>query len=156
MRVTAWLALVVGLVGGFGVAHISLQANAGAASVRAVTVVPARFVGSWETHGGNLNISSSGDGTDHLRAYVNCTLNRLTACDRIIKNEIYPGQFDTFHITKVQGNTAIAGVTNSSYSWRVDTQIQITLKPHQILSVQMPDGTFRYCGPSAPAGACGA
>src|SRR5437764_12674550 len=58
-----------------------------------------------ETHGGILTILPNGIGTDHLRTYVPCTSTRLTACDRIVKGEIYPGEYDEFHITSVQGNT---------------------------------------------------
>jgi hypothetical protein len=156
MRKPVVFALLFGLCGGIVIGRTSISGTAGAAPEHARLAVPARFVGTWQTHGGLLNINGRGIGTDHLRAYASCTVNRMTACDRFIKNTIYPGQFDTFQITKTTGNTAVAGVTNSSYSWRVGTQITIVLKPHGIVQVGMPDGTFRYCGSNSPAGACGA
>jgi hypothetical protein len=147
-------ALIAALGVGFGMGRASVPGTAGAATSGAA--VPARFVGFWETHGGGLSIGTDGVGTDHLRAYVNCTTNRLTACDKFAHNEIYPGQFDTFRITKVQGNTATAGITGSAYSWRVGVKVMVTLGAGDVLTVHMPDGPFRYCGPHAAAGACGA
>jgi hypothetical protein len=156
MRKAIGIALVIGMCAGLILGRVFAPSDAGASPQPTRPAIPVRFVGTWQTHGGILNINASGVGTDHLRTYVNCTTNRMTACDKFIKNEIYPGQYDTFHITTVTGNTAKAGITDSAYSWRVGTQITILLKPHGIVQVQMPDGAFRYCGSNSPAGACGA
>ena len=67
-----------------------------------------------------------------------------------MKGEIYPGEYDEFHITSVQGNTAAGHITDSAFSWQVDTKVKVTLKPHEIVQVQMPQGPLRlvvkeYC-----------
>jgi hypothetical protein len=148
--------LILALGAGFALGRVSLPIGAGAAPALGRAAIPVAFVGSWETHGGLLDISTNGVGSDHLRTYINCTTTRQTACDRVVGNGIYPGQYDRFKITRVQGTTAVANVTDSAYSWRVGTRITITRGTNDTLTIHMPDGAFRYCGPKAPAGTCGA
>jgi hypothetical protein len=152
--VAVGLALAVGA--GFWVGRVSVAPSAGAASGRASLALPARFVGSWQTHGGLLTIDGTGKGVDHLRTYVFCNQNRLTACDRIVKSTIYAGGYDNFQITRAQGTSAQAGITDSAFSWEVGTSLRITLGAKDTITMHLPNGNVRFCGPNALVGTCGA
>jgi len=119
----------------------------------------ARFAQFWSTHGGGLSIGPHGNGSYHLRAYANCSATILTDCDRFKGNYIYPGAWGTFSLTRAVGNTIKGTITNSSTSWEIDTQVSFTLKKSDVLVGHGASdflGGRNFCGPNAPAGACGA
>jgi hypothetical protein len=156
MRKLLVVALLFGVVVGYGAGRAWIPSSVGAAAARVNPAVPARFIGTWQTHGGLLKIFRNGNGVDHLRTYVFCSQTRLTACDRIVKSTIYAGGYENFHITGVQGSVATAGIRDSAFSWEVGTTVRIVLGKNDTINVHLPSGVVRFCGPNAPAGACGA
>jgi hypothetical protein len=157
MRKLLVTALLFGVCLGFGVGRLWTPSAAGAAGARSNPAVPARFIGTWQTHGGLLTIFGNGSGVEHLRTYVFCTTTQLTACDRIVKSTIYAGGYENFHITGVQGNVATAGISDSAFSWEVGTKIRITLGKNDTITAHLPGGNVRFCGAQAEAaGTCGA
>lgn len=116
----------------------------------------AQVAGNWSLHGGSLYISPAGIGNLHFRTYVNCRPNLQTACDRIIKNGIYPGGFIHFTLQSAQGSKATGIITNSSASYQVDLTISVTRKGNDTVSFSTPGQSGRACGPHAPPGYCGA
>jgi hypothetical protein len=135
------------------------SASAHSTSAHVAPATFARFSGSWQTHGGGVYIGPGGKGEYQLRTYVNCTQTILTDCDRIKGNVIYPGGFGTFALTRVAGNTVYGSMTNSSTSWEINTPISFRLTSRDVLIAKGPSdllGQRNFCGPHAPAGACGA
>lgn len=118
-----------------------------------------RFAGSWPTHGGVLWIGPRGNGYYHMRTYVDCSATILTDCDKFKGNFIYPGGFATFSLTRVSGNVTSGAITNSSTSWEIATKISFTLRSNDVLIARGASDLLNgrpFCGPRAPAGACGA
>lgn len=129
------------------------------ASARASTGAPspfARFAGSWLHHGGLLYVSGDGKGVHRFRTYVNCTTNRLTACDKFLGSAIYDGGYVAFSLTRVSGNRATGTITVSSFSWQIGQPFTLVLKPNDTMQVREPGYPATVCGSRAPAGACGA
>jgi hypothetical protein len=119
----------------------------------------ARFAGGWPTHGGGLSIGPRGNGYYQLRTYVNCSTTILTDCDRSKGNYIYPGGYGAFRLIRVSGNTAFGTIVNSSTSWEINTRIAFTLTSKDVLIATGASDLLNrrsFCGPHAPAGACGA
>jgi hypothetical protein len=156
MRRSIVVGLALSVCAGFWAGRLSVAPSAGAASLRAPLSVPAGFVGTWQMHGGSLTINGNGLGVNHFRTYVFCTQTRLTACDRVIKSTIYAGGYDNFQITRAQGKSAQAGITDSAYSWEVGTSLKITLGKQDTITMHLPSGNVLFCGPSTPVGTCGA
>ena len=156
MRRSIAVGLTLSVCAGFWVGRLSVAPSAGASSVRAPLTVPAGFVGTWQAHGGLLTINGNGLGVSHFRTYVFCTQTRLTACDRVVKSTIYTGGYDNFQITRAQGSSAQAGITDSAFSWEVGTSLKITLGKQDTITMHLASGNVRFCGPSTPVGTCGA
>lgn len=131
---------------------VSHAAHTGAASTYA------RFAGNWYHHSSGLTLTQDGHGVEHFRTYVDCTANRLTACDRWIGNTIYGGGFVAFYLWKVKGPSVIGSVTASAYSWQIGTQVTITPRANpNIMDVRFVGRSYPACrGTAITTGACGA
>jgi hypothetical protein len=118
----------------------------------------ASFAGTWVHHGGGLHISANGFGMEHYRVYVNCSANRLTACDDIVNNGIFDGGFIAFTLTQASGNTAHGRMYNSSSSWQVDLPLTATIHPNGTITLKTQAGVLvTACNPKAETqGLCGA
>jgi hypothetical protein len=117
----------------------------------------ARFVGGWFHHGGALSIHSNGHALYTYRLYVDCTTQRITACDKLTHNTIYGGGFSVFTLHRAGGNKAYGSMDNSVYSWQVGTTVTLVARPNDTLVLYEAGTTpITVCGARAPVGYCGA
>jgi len=113
----------------------------------------AAFVGKWYGHGSGLVILPGGHFTISARTYTWCSQSP-PPCDTISGNTIVDGIHISGQLSSLSGDVATGQVTHTTDP--ADTpegQIAMTFDPRSdIITV----GSLSYCGPYAPAGACGA
>lgn len=88
-----------------------------------------QFAGDWYHHGSLVRIDAQGHGSERFRTYQQCTQTIQTACDYWAGSNIYTGGYIAFSLSKLSGNVASGYVSNSSYSWQIETQVTMTMIP---------------------------
>lgn len=125
------------------------QSPSGSSSARAFGA----FAGRWSGHGGYLMVQPDGRFTISRRTYRWCSQGP-PPCDTISGNVITNGDVAGGQLASVSGHAATGRVTKTTDP--ADSpmgRITITLDP---ATDTITAADARYCGPSAPAGNCGA
>jgi hypothetical protein len=113
----------------------------------------APFTGQWSGHDSYIAVKADGRFTLSMRTFRTCG-QEPPPCDTFSGNEILDGSVATGQITAVSGEAASAVVTHTTDQALTPTgDITLTLDP---ASDTITADDVSYCGPSAPAGACGA
>jgi hypothetical protein len=135
---------------------------------RATSSAPPRsrlhpFVGTWYVHDGGITISQDGAGSAEWRTFTQCS-SSPPPCDAFVGNAIYDGGMAAFHIVSVSGNVATAvgtsifssSVFNGRFQLSLLPNGEVTVRRHGVNAQTAASGYGTFCGPHAPAGACGA
>jgi hypothetical protein len=113
----------------------------------------AAFAGQWYGHGSYLVIRLDGGFTMGERTYRTCGQDP-PPCDTFSGNTITDGDVAAGQLTSVSGEVATGEVTHTTDSADSPTgPITMTLDP---ATDTISAGNVSFCGPSAPAGTCGA
>ena len=120
----------------------------------------AKFVGQWIGHGRVMTIGATGRGLLTYRAYKNCSDDPTPPCDKIVNNEIQDGGRLTFQILQTitdNGNygAEIQILTANDPSIDKSQPGGLGLDTHDVITADFFNQST-FCGPDAPAGACGA
>jgi hypothetical protein len=156
VRATALAAIIAAASVGCGSAVVSTSAGPTAPTVsrsRSASPTFTAFVGQWDGHGSYLDIHSNGSFTMSARTYRICGQDP-PPCDTFSGNTITDGDVATGQLTSVSGEVATGEVTHTTDS--ADSPagpITMTLDP---ATDTISAHNVSFCGPSAPAGNCGA
>jgi hypothetical protein len=135
----------------------SSQAQARARpSMLLVTPEFRRFASTWIAHGSVLIIAANGTATFVARAYRWCATDVPRPCDTIdAQGHIESGKREQLRLSRVHGSTAYGTVLTSTFH-PAGLAITLTLEPNDTLLYAARTPIALLCGPTAPAGACGA
>ena len=116
----------------------------------------ASFAGSWIAHGSSLNFASSGLATFDARTYAWCGPGVAQPCDsNDARGIIHPGGHEQVQFSRVAGNTAYGTIITSNLH-TPGLAVMVVLQTDNTLLYTSQTPIALLCGPTAPAGTCGA
>lgn len=163
---TCWiLSLILILLGSLGssssssvMALMSAQKQTIATHV-STSVVPdfKAFTGSWVAHGASLSFASTGLATFDGRVYRWCGPGVAQPCDYSdAQGIIHPGGHEQIQFSRVVGNTAYGTITASNLHISGLAVMVVLQSDNNTLLYTSQTPIALLCGPTAPAGTCGA
>ena len=111
------------------------------------------FVGTWDTHSGQLVIRADGHFTVALRTYAWCS-DSPQPCDKVSGSTLIPGDRASGQLSSAAGDQAVGEVTRTTDP-AITTRGRVILRLHP----QTDSVTFAglaFCGADAPVMTCGA
>lgn len=116
----------------------------------------AKFVGTWNAHSALLTLSPDGNATFTQRTYRWCSAGVSQPCDTIdAAGNIQAGNRERLHFSRTSGSVAYGTVQNSTFQAK-GLAVTLTLGPNDTLTYAAKTTISLLCGPTSPAGTCGA
>ncbi len=158
----SWIvAILLLLLSSTGIAHAApVAANQQHTPTSTITTAAApdfgKFAGQWVAHSAFLVVSTDGRVHFGARTFNWCGPHVSQPCDSINGDQLRYGYHARVTLSGSSDSVAYGTVTESNQPDNLHTNVTLTLGPADTLIYSNNGSVFFLCGPSAPAGTCGA